>query len=344
MGYEKTYGKPVDPRSFKREIIENLSRAVKNAEQKARNYLEKADIEVDSCYICRSKEKSEVIAEMYGFQYVRCLNCTHVYQTKRLSQDALAKLYEEDSAYARTYTDESQIKYRLENITKPLVEFIMKYVGETQGKWLDVGCGIGDLVSCVETRGPDTSLRWKAVGIDVSKDCVETGSRIFNIDIRQQTLRQFANENPDMKFDVVSFLGYLDLTPEPIKDLSIACELLNENGIVVLRGPNHDSVSSLVQKALPDLSVRHMIPPFSIQQWTVKSAETAFKLTGFAPIAIWYLGLDFYELLNTLCLVVEGFQKSALYEFLMNNFNDFEKVIDEKGMSDKFMLIGKKGG
>lgn len=343
MSYEKTYGKPVDPLSFKKAIVDDLRAAVTKAEDKARRYLKEADIEVDACYICGSKERSEPVAEMYGFQYVRCLNCTHVYQTKRLSLDVLTRMYEEDAGYASTYTDEKQIKYRMENITKPLVEFIMKYVNKPSGKWLDVGCGIGDLVSYVETREAEKS-RWQAVGIDVSRDCVETGSRIFDIDIRMQTLRQFAAENPDAKFDVVSFLGYLDLTPEPMKDLALGRDLLNENGYVVMRGPNHDSVSSLVQKAMPDLAVRHLIPPHSIQQWTVKSAETALKLTGFEPLAIWYLGLDFYEFLNTLCLVIDGFQKSELYKFFMDNFNDFEKVIDEKEMSDKFMMIGRKGG
>ena len=140
----------------------------------------------------------------------------------------------------------------------------------------------------------------------------------------------------------MSFLGYLDLTPEPINDLSIAYSLLNENGIICCRFPNHDSVSSLVQKSIPNLSVRHLIPPFAIQQYTLKSAETAFRLTGFTPIAIWYFGLDFYEIINTLCVSIEGFQTSALYEYLMNNLNDFQKAIDEKGHSDIFILIGKK--
>lgn len=336
MSYERIYGKPIEPRKFKKEILGNLGSAVKNAQQKAKRYLEKADVEVDSCYICGSKQKNEVIAQVYGFQYVRCLNCTHVYQTKRLSQDALVKLYENDSTYAHTYTDQSQTEYRLQNIARPKADFVMKYAGKAQGKWLDVGCGIGDLVSYVNHQ------RWSAIGIDVSKDCVETGRKEFNIDIRLQTIKQFADENPNVKFDVVSTMGHLDLTPEPIKDLTIAYELLNENGIIACELPNHESISSLVQKSFPDLSVRHLEPPFTIQQFTIKSAETAFRLTGFTPIAIWYFGLDFYEMLNALCLVVERFQASALYEFLMNNLNDFQKVIDEKELSDGFILIGKK--
>ena len=133
MDYEKTHGKRIDPRSFKKDILVDLSSAVNKAEQKAKRWLGQANIEVDSCYICGSKEKSEVVIEVYGFQYVRCLNCTHVYQTKRLSQDTLVKIYDEDSAYARTYTDKSQIKYRLENIAKPHVDYIMRYVEKVNG-------------------------------------------------------------------------------------------------------------------------------------------------------------------------------------------------------------------
>jgi Fe-S-cluster containining protein len=63
---------------------------------------------------------------MYDIEWVQCRECTHVYQPEMLSQEALIDFYASSEDYAATYTDEEQLEYRLENITKPKFEFVLE--------------------------------------------------------------------------------------------------------------------------------------------------------------------------------------------------------------------------
>jgi len=326
------HGKPVDPREFKGKNLSNLENRVSEARENAKRFSDKAEIEVNECYVCGSAER-KIVREMYGYQYARCENCTHVYLTKRLPRDAADEFFETSSEFASTYTDDDQIQYRLENVTKPKIDFVLDEIEATEGRWLDVGCGIGSSLYYLESQG------WDAVGLELSDDCIEVGKERFGVEMRQEPIEEFVTEEPEW-FDVVSFFGYFDLVPQPIEHLRIARELVHEDGDTVIGVTHADSVSSLVHEAIPNRAIRHSIPPVLIQQFTVESVATAFERTGFASETAWYFGLDFYELLKHLRLEIDGFGTSELYRYLMGNLNDFQLAIDEDEKSDYLMMIG----
>lgn len=332
------YSKPIDPTQFQKGILSDLKTYTKKMAARSLKYSKKADIRVDSCYVCGKSTFSKPFLNVHGFQYVRCLNCTHVFCTKRLPQTALNEFYTTSNEYSSSYTSKEQIAYRLKNIAKPKVDFAMENIlfRKKGGRWLDVGSAIGDIVKSVESHP-----NWKSTGLEISSDSVKTGKRIFKIDLRQQLFKDFANENPSEKFDVISFFGYFEVISDPMVELKIARKMLKKGGYIVIGEANADSFSTQVQKSYPQLSRRHLLPPTVIQQFTKKSMTIFLRAIKVKPVAFWDFGMDFYEFVCHLCVLVPGLQNTPIAEFLMQNLNGFQEIIDKKEMGDNFVIVAK---
>jgi SAM-dependent methyltransferase len=211
----------------------------------------------------------------------------------------------------------------------------LEHIDEESGRWLDIGCGVGASVSYLD------SLGWDAVGLDVSQHSIQAGKELFGVDLRQQTLIDFLEQNPNAEFDVVSFMGYFDVVSEPIPDIERATTLLGDKGHVAIGVQQFDSVSTLVQQTFNEQVTRHLIPPNIVQMFTHQSLQRTYEKLGVDQQAVWYFGLDFYTLLNNLCLSIDGFQESELYETLMTNYNEFQEVIDRNKKSDYLLTVGR---
>ncbi|GIK83870.1 MAG: hypothetical protein BroJett025_04920 [Patescibacteria group bacterium] len=331
-------GKKVDPKKFKLGQIEDTKKLHKRTANLIKSYALKADVILNSCYLCGEKLPDGSFVTIYNFDYSFCSSCGHLSGKKRLSDQNLQKYYQENLDYSKTYTDATQIQYRLKNIAQPKVKFVMEHIKQPkEGVWLDVGCAIGDVVKVVEEYE-----NWSAIGCDISKPSIEMGRKLFNIDLRQENISDFLGKNPRLLFDVVSFFGYFAVTSSPLKDMELAVKHLKKHGYIVVGDSNADSFSTIIQKSYPEFSTRHILPPNTTHQFTKKSIEYIFKKFGITPIAYWNFGLDFFELLKYLSLMNNSFQDTPLCNFLMENLNEFQKVIDKKCMGDYFIVIGQK--
>ncbi len=337
LKYMKTkYGKTIHPTQFQANIIANIKAYAARMKERAEEYDRQATVSIGICYVCKSK-KSHDFVKVYGIQYVQCDKCGHVFLTKRLSQEQLNKFYEESAEYAKTYTSEEQIAYRVKNISGPKVKYAMQFAPKVKnGTWLDVGSAIGDVLKCVESfKG------WKATGLEISSDSVRTGREVLGVDVRQELFQDFSRKNKDLKFDVISLFGYLEVISEPMKELALVRKHLKKNGMVVIGEANSNSFSTILQKSFPDYTTRHLIPPAVIQQFTKQSMVYALERSGLKPVAFWDFGLDFYEFIKYLTLLIPDFQNTPMYAFLMENLNDFEAIIDKKEMGDNFVMVAK---
>lgn len=331
---KRKYGKRIDPRKFQQSVLADLKEHVKQTGKRAKDYSKRATVKVERCYVCGSGESKQVIS-VYGFDYVECNECGQVYATRRLSQLVLDKYYRE-SDYAKTYTSGDQIGYRLEKIGRPKVEFVMEYAAK-KGRWLDVGSAIGDIVKAV-----DEYPGWEATGIEISKEAVKVGKREFGVDLLHGTFQNYVKKNSKSKFGVVSFFGYLELVSEPMKELELATRLVEKNGLVVVGEINSKSMSMMMQQAFPELSNRNLLPPVVLHLFNEKSLMKAMRLVGLEPVAVWYFGLDYYEMLKMVALKLPEFADSTAFKFMMDNLNELQKVVDKKKKADNFVMIGRK--
>jgi len=337
----KLHGKTIQPEKLQLSILHDLHAYQKKVENRAKVYSKLADIHIEKCYICGNTGKTKPIARIYGFEYVTCERCTHVYATFRLSQKSLNAFYKENEEYAKTYTNKEQVKYRAEHIAKPKVEYVMRYA-DSKGRgsrktWLDVGCGIGDVLWAVEKH-----KGWKGTGVEISTVSADQGKKLFGVDIRKQLLTDFFLENPSQKFDAISFFGYFGLISEPMEELALAAKHLKKGGCIIVGEENAHSLSTIVQQSYPNFTSRHLIPPNVIHQFTEKSLQKGLSNIGFKPLSIWNFGLDFYECMKFMVLLEKDFQNTPLYTFFMKNINAFQSVVDAMDMGDYMVVIARE--
>jgi SAM-dependent methyltransferase len=223
-------------------------------------------------------------------------------------------------------------------VARPKVEFAERYYAGSRGIWLDVGSGIGDMVSVAQENG------WKATGLELSETSVAFAKEIFNVDLLRQTMEEYRDQHPELigTVDVVSLIGVLEHVVDPVGLLRQANQMLKPGGMVMIQVPNARSMATMVQETFPQNVFRHMSPIEHIMVFTESSLNRAMANGGFEPLAYWYHGLDFYELLTNLVLVNPRVQESRLYTALLENLNELQQVIDDQELSDRIIVCARK--
>ncbi len=337
---ERVYGKPIDLAKFKGPVLENIQGHL----DKIRTIVDylaanEQPIPQKVCYICASS-KCEFMVEIHGFRYVNCLSCGHVYTDSRYSDEAIRRFYEKNVYWSEvTYANKETCYYRRENIALPKVEYAEKQVGEGQGRlWLDVGAGIGDMVSVAKERG------WQAVGLELSETSVAFAQETFDVVLHSQTLEEYLVQRPEVmgRAAMVSLIGVLEHVVDPMGLLAQAHKVLMPGGAVMIQVPIGNSLAAMVQSVFPHNVFRHMNPIEHIMLFTEPSLKEALDRAGFKMVSAWYHGLDIYELLTNLSLVNEQVREAPLFGAMMEMFNDLQQVVDEKRLSDRIICVAVK--
>ncbi len=110
------------------------------------------------------------------------------------------------------------------------------------GKILDIGCGTGVFLYHLSRKNNS----WEVIGVEPDKLSAEYGKQKYGINIIPEKFEDvlFSGE----KFDVITLWDVIEHVEEPEKVLLKSNELLKEDGILVLRTPNLDSVDSKIFK------------------------------------------------------------------------------------------------
>ena len=336
---ERIHGKPIDIAQFKKPVLSDIGGHL-NKIRSIVDYLAKNEESIDQtvCYICGSTRR-EALTQIHGFAYVTCSGCGHVYTTRRYTDEAIRRFYETNAYWAQvTYANKETCHYRRDNVALPKVEFAEKYAGAGEGLWLDIGSGIGDMVSVARERG------WDATGLELSETSVAFAKEIFGVDLVRKTMAEYMADNAGLAgtFAVVSMIGVLEHVVDPVGLMSQAHRLLNPGGMVMIQVPNARSLATMVQEVFPQQVFRHMSPIEHIMVFSESSLNVAMDRTGFEPLAYWYHGLDFYELVTNLVLANANVQDSRLYGALMENLNELQQVIDNRELSDRIIVCARK--
>ena len=334
---DRIHGKPIDLSRLKARVLADLGGQSKYWTERAVQ-LSADTSDIRHCPICGGDRYEEAL-RIYGFPWRQCQDCSHVFNGARPSAQALTRFYEaadEAVNHADDYTDPAVRTYRKEAVARPKVEFAATY-RPAPGRWLDVGCGNGDLLAIAQELG------YEGVGLEPNQVSARIGREAFGLDIREQLLDEFAASRP-AEFDVISFIGLLDLVPDPMALLAAAAGLLKPGGIVFASFPNYDSLSTAVQATYSDRVIcRHMYPA-TLNAYTARSVERACRTNGLEPEAYWFFGMDVYETLNNLQLGAPGFADSPLHRFLFGTMNELQAVYDRLELCDKFHVVARKPG
>jgi 2-polyprenyl-3-methyl-5-hydroxy-6-metoxy-1,4-benzoquinol methylase len=194
----------------------------------------KADLFEDvPCYNCQSPSICSEFT-IARFRHVRCSDCGLVYVSPRIREATLHDSYDEDD-----YTEH----YRLKLI--PSIEYRRNVLGRRKygqiasyfdrpGAILDIGCGLGDLLSVFKENG------WTCQGIEFNKFAASYGRDQFGLDVIDKSIFDFTAA--DRQFDCIMLWGVLEHFTKPGAVLDKVHQILKPGGLLVLEVPSSDSV------------------------------------------------------------------------------------------------------
>ena len=330
-------GKKTDLLKLKKNIVSNLDEKIDYYRTSREKLYGSGDHEhVTECMITGvPTEECTPIANIYGAQYVQTPDTGHVYVKNRPSKKSIHDFYLNDVTYAATYTDKAGAENRLNAIAVPWLEWTKEVYFKQYGKYpkkiLDVGSGAGHFVEACRRDGI------QAEGIELSESSQKFAKEIWGITLDGRNYLDVYKEYEG--FDVITFWGLLEHTPNPKGILDVSYEVLKNNdaGMIIAKLPRWHSLSSASQRLSTETILRHIDPMGHIMLFSDASAAEMYYQTNFKPIAAWYYGMDVYETFMQSCNKVRNYQ-------VLNETGAFQQelqqFVDEQRFSDGLTLVG----
>ena len=200
---------------------------------------------VQSCPICGGVQfKSFLTCQDYTttnevFSLSTCIRCQFVFTNPRPDQNSIGNYYKSDSYVSHTGSGKGLIN--------SIYLFVRNYtltwkVGILQGykqngSLLDYGCGTGDFLNKCQDNG------FEITGIEPDADA----RRKAELTSGQTVGENIAAVN-GKKFDLITLWHVLEHVADLKEKISQLKELLNENGIIFIAVPNHESYDATFYK------------------------------------------------------------------------------------------------
>ncbi len=159
-----------------------------------------------------------------------CGNCGHVFTSGYFDGEALTLLQSKSRGGSSTPSELATARYSASRI----VERVSQLRGSIEGRWLDVACGSGSVLTTAAEYG------YEATGIDLCEDSVSALAEL-GYDARLADLGTLDEGSRGGGFDIISFDGVLARSPFPGLDLERARTLLQPGGVVFVSLPNVDT-------------------------------------------------------------------------------------------------------
>jgi 2-polyprenyl-3-methyl-5-hydroxy-6-metoxy-1,4-benzoquinol methylase len=328
------YGKKIDFRKQGRDIRWIEVTALENTEI-SKKASKKASIHVNSCPICKSTNITP-LKEINYFFWNRCENCGHFFVSNVPSE--VSDIYEEGNQAQKTvYISEELFVKRKELISKPKAEFINSVIKQlndrNNGLWVEIGCGVGELLSEVSLLG------WETIGFEADPNEVEF-ARKHGINVVQIYVRDsFDKEVSDSlkKADVISIINVLEHIVDPLKWITNIISFMKKGSYLVIEVPRETSITAFCN--LAGLPYKHLVTAGHYHIFSEKSMQIIQNHCKLENIAKWCFGNGFVDLLNTILWLSNAQVDAHLLDNILDKANDIQQKIDECGLSEAMLLV-----
>lgn len=327
-------GKQIDSERLKRNLDKETS--IISASEFSTAIL-KGDM-LEQCPICCDSAAKDIV-EIYGFLYRECLGCGTAFVANPPAEDQLQAAYSSDyytAANKKLLANDQIIGYRVRQIAEPKVAFVKENITTTKNTWLDVGCGVGEILSAAKNQG------FEVLGLEANPIECEYARKTFGIEIRNEYVSESTLSNYAGRYGVVSLFSVLEHVLSPKAILKDIARIQSKGDNLVLEVPHYPSISVASQISFPEHVNRMMHPPLHLFLFPLAALQNMLRTYGYEVNAAWYFGQDFYEMFSTLGLFNKKLNDSALHLALAPLVNDLQKVIDEHGLSDEMLIVAEK--
>ncbi|HYD35790.1 MAG TPA: class I SAM-dependent methyltransferase [Vitreimonas sp.] len=194
-----------------------------------------------ACNYCHSKSARPFLKNVTSWEHegsftvVKCQRCQLVYLNPRPTRTQIGQYYPTQSYWGRDMKTKDMLS-QLQREREDAYDFLYRVVlsKKSGGRIVDIGAGTGIFLSKFKELG------WQAEGIELSKDAVKFGQRMFKIKMHQGDFLDFMF--PARSVDVVTLNNALEHLYDPAKTLRAVYKVLKKGGLVVVTVPNIESL------------------------------------------------------------------------------------------------------
>jgi len=254
------------------------------------------------CLLCNSDNITFFVTNFKGKDFRKCKNCSFVFSSERTipnySDASWSHVIDPDNK-VRDLTNEKEFK--IKNWYGDIIPFVEQM---NPGKILDIGCGLGYLISSF-------SDKWKKYGFEISEFALSYIKKNFPEINLIQDLDLEKSEPPQNykeKFDIVICYHVIEHVENPKKFIENLCKLIKINGFLIIGTPNIGSPMAKIFKGkfrlLGDeghiclfnkktmnmlLQENHLevkkieLPFFKTDYFTLKNFLKIFNIKGISP-------------------------------------------------------------
>ena len=182
----------------------------------------------------KTLEVKDYFLSQETFQLYKCDHCGLLFTVPRPDSGQIGKYYQSEKYYSHQQNNKGFVP-RIYEIVKSFnikKKGIYAVGGLTQGKLLDIGCGVGDFLCHVKRMG------WEVVGIEPSS----AAKAIAEVRLGFPPLDPSESSNlPDHSFDVITMWHVLEHIDDLKFQISELNRLLKPNGRLIIALPNYQS-------------------------------------------------------------------------------------------------------
>jgi len=232
---------------------------------------------ISSCPLCESKHQKNIWTFKTGVINGICLDCGHVYLTRKHSQSAIESHYKDfGQSYTNDYLkDQSNAIFEM---ARSRHKFLQQHLSNKPSSLLEIGCGYGHFLSLAG----ENRLR---VGIEPSHEEAFFARKYFGIsEIWGCGYEQFSIIPPSWPkdgFDLVCSFHVLEHLEEPHLFLKFAKRVLHKNGCLYLAVPNLFTLSpDLIELSFLSQSLHlHTFSPDTLSFLLAKEGFEVIRVT-----------------------------------------------------------------
>lgn len=201
----------------------------------------------------------------------RCCECRHVFMNPQPSPVELAPFYDD---HYHVFADRPKTPKEIDELIARRFDGVrLNHASFAEGKaFLDVGCGLGDMVAAMQRLGMD------ARGIDPSPNAVRI-ARAVGRAVELGDLRDRAFDAG--QFHSISMYHSLEHTPDPFAVLRECARILAPEGELMVAVPNIDSLNARIfGRQWSHLSLPHHLQHFTAQTLQRVAQRAGLRCTG----------------------------------------------------------------
>lgn len=246
-----------------------------------------------ACPVCESKNWSEVY-RIGAWGIEECENCGFAKIDPLPSRDNRQLCYSKEEVVARN-TKKKSFSRNLSRAAKRLFGKITKRNKSEifynklrkhlppKSKILDIGCGDGSFLQLAKNE-------FNCAGIEISEYLASLAGRIDGVGIRSGNFL-----NTDFKgetYDAITLISLLEHLDDPLGAVRKCFNLLNRNGILLLKTVNYGCINRKIKRA----KWTGFRPPDHVVYFTPRNLSRILEKAGFSKVKVkaWPLNDNMY--------------------------------------------------